>query len=596
MTGNLHSVEYGPWNPGIKSQLPSALLPAVTIFRPENALVSADEARELTDFTGLIPYELATLKPERLAMHELLVRITADFSVADGPNYEDLGISFRGIAQAILSNYLDDHWDVVRRLYESLKDRTTQFIDDELSRTLFGAAESEDEKTTWSGFFRRSNNRNKKASGASKPANSTDRIEAALTRWRIEAGTSDDPMARAGFEALIRIVSAISRRHGGLRGEKELLVTLATNRVCDSYGSKLIGQATEIFIQEAVEREIFRLLPTQDHPVMMNIKGASASGKSTMRPLQRTLAEEIGIAWEDFAVISPDIWRKFLLDYGTLGDEYKYADTLTGHEVEIIDQKLDRYMADKAQKGAMSHLLIDRFRFDSFAAEPDAEEGSNLLTRFGDEIYMFFMITSPEATVERAWHRGLQFGRYKAVDDLLDHNVEAFTGMFTWALRSDKTVHYEFLDNSVSRGETPRTVAFGRNGDMTILDMKSLIDINRYQKINIDALSPEGVYPESDLLKTEINTTFLKQCAKQIASITFTDRDTGNPYARMENGKLVWTDPIVYRAALSNEETKAGLLAMLQPFDDAASTLTAEPQPIDPDDIHTLGQWGQSQE
>ena len=31
--------------------------------------------------------------------------------------------------------------------------------------------------------------------------------------------------------------------------------------------------------------------------------------------------------------------------------------------------------------------------------------------------------------MERAWYRGEQFGRYKAVDDLLAHNVEAFTGM-----------------------------------------------------------------------------------------------------------------------------------------------------------------------
>ncbi len=56
--------------------------------------------------------------------------------------------------------------------------------------------------------------------------------------------------------------------------------------------------------------------------------------------------------------------------------------------------------------------------------------------------HMFFVITPPDATVERAWQRGLKFGRYKAVDDLLDHNVEAFTGMpnlsFTWALRTRK--------------------------------------------------------------------------------------------------------------------------------------------------------------
>jgi hypothetical protein len=37
---------------------------------------------------------------------------------------------------------------------------------------------------------------------------------------------------------------------------------------------------------------------------------------------------------------------------------------------------------------------------------------------------MFFIITPPEMTVERAWTRGLKVGRYKAVEDLLAHNVE----------------------------------------------------------------------------------------------------------------------------------------------------------------------------
>jgi hypothetical protein len=132
---------------------------------------------------------------------------------------------------------------------------------------------------------------------------------------------------------------------------------------------------------------------------------------------------------------SPDIWRKFLLDYGSLGSAYKYAGTLTGHELEIIDKKLDRHMAMKAARGETPHLLIDRFRFDSFV---EGREPTRLLTRFGDLVYMFFLITPPEMTVERAWKRGLQVGRYKAVEDLLAHNVEAYTGMpelfFTWAL------------------------------------------------------------------------------------------------------------------------------------------------------------------
>ena len=157
----------------------------------------------------------------------------------------------------------------------------------------------------------------------------------------------------------------------------------------------------------------------------MNIKGASASGKSTMRPLQRMLAKRLGVPWSDFALISPDIWRKFLLDYDALGKAYKYAGALTSQELEIVDRKLDRYIAHKAASGLLSHLLIDRFRFDSFVPDADAAVSSKLLTRFGTHVFLHFMITPPEATVERAWERGKKIGRYKAVDDLLAHNIEA---------------------------------------------------------------------------------------------------------------------------------------------------------------------------
>ena len=172
----------------------------------------------------------------------------------------------------------------------------------------------------------------------------------------------------------------------------------------------------------------------------MNIKGPSASGKSTLRPLQKKLAGDIGVDWSDFALISPDIWRKQLLDYGTLGEAYKYGGAFTARrDLQIVDQKLDRYMARKARARRMSHLLIDRFRFDSFAPDSD-EAGSNLLTRFGHVVYLFFMITPPESLVERAWNRGLEVGRYKAVDDTLAHAVEAYSGMpqlfFTWVQRS----------------------------------------------------------------------------------------------------------------------------------------------------------------
>ena len=78
------------------------------------------------------------------------------------------------------------------------------------------------------------------------------------------------------------------------------------------------------------------------------------------------------------------------------------------------------------------------------------------------------MITPQEATVDRAWQRGLELGRYKAVDDLLAHNVEAYTGMqnilFGRVLDPKASVHCEFLDSNVPRGEVPLTAAFGWSG------------------------------------------------------------------------------------------------------------------------------------
>ena len=327
---------------------------------------------------------------------------------------------------------------------------------------------------------------------------------------------------------------------------------------------------------------------------MMNTKGASASGKSTMRPLQRALAGGLGVQWSDFAVVSPDIWRKYLLDYGALGDGYKYAGAFTARELAIVDQKLDRYMARKAERGGMPHLLIDRFRFDSFA--PDSSEaGSNLLTRFGREVYMFFMITPPHETVERAWLRGLEVGRYKAVDDTLAHNVEAYAGMpdlfFTWALRPGMSVHYEFLDNSVPSGERPRTVAFGRGGELNVLDVNCMLDVERYRKIDVDAHGPGEVYPGREAMAPESNVGFLAECVCRLPAVNFAERDTGRIYARTESGRLAWTDPEALARALRNEATRAGIRAIVPEALDSA--VPARPgETLRAADFHTLGRWG----
>jgi hypothetical protein len=451
------------------------------------------------------------------------------------------------------------------------------------------ASGSDIPKRGWFGF-------GKPKPAAAAPSESPEtRDRRIAAEWQEKSKAANDPLNESCFWALGAVATAIIAKHGRLYADRKLLTELAVTLVCNDYGSEVIGEAIQPFIQEAAADEGYRLLPAQAHPVVMNVKGASASGKSTMRPLQRALAEKLHLPWNEFALISPDIWRKYLLDYDSLGAGYKYAGTLTGHEIEIIDKKLDLRMAAKAANGKMSHLLIDRFRFDSFA--PAGKESNRLLTRFGDLVYMFFMITPPEMTVERAWKRGLKFGRYKAVDDLLAHNVEAYEGMpelfFTWALNIGRRVHYEFLDNSVAEGARPRTVAFGWNQELTILDVKAMLNIDRFRKININAHAPAEVYI-GDNLAPEANVEFLKRCARMIPVINFADYDTGHVYARLERGQWTWRDEHGFARALQDADTKAGLEAVApNKFNPASAKPVAQPN-LAGDKAHTLGAWGEA--
>ena len=588
----------GPWNPGLHSQIPAELLPLATIYRTENVYTTLHEVRELADLTGLDMEDLVTFRPQRLVVHELLVRVTADFSVEDGRKTEDLGINFRRIAEAILTRHIMPHMPQITTAYQTLRTQLCTVIRSELDKALKSNAThlSQQRAGWWSRLF---------GSAATKtplpPEDDTQSREMlTIYHWESQSQTTADPLQRAACQSLARVAGAMHARHGRLWGNRELITDMAANLACNEYGSEEIGRLIEPHMQQAAQTERFRLLPVQANPLVMNTKGASAAGKSTLRPLQRTLAARIGVRWDDFAMISPDIFRKFLLDYDALGSAYKYAGSFTGQELQIVDQKLDRYMARKAARGAMSHLLIDRFRFDTFAPASDVA-GSNLLTRFGSLVYLFFVITPPHATVDRAWTRGLEVGRYKAVDDLLAHNIEAYSGIpevfFTWALSGDKKVHYEFLDNSGVLGEQPRTIAFGWNGEINVLDVKGLLDVERYRKIDVNARSADAVYPGIADMAPERNTTFLAQCAQRLPVVNFVDAASGRIYLRLEAGKLAWCDPLVLTAAVADPQTRAGINAVA-PHALAGNTPAAQQAPpnfqelLNQEYTHTLGNWG----
>src|SRR4051812_24548881 len=113
--------EFDHWHPGVLSRIPREIRHLATIHPPENVYTALTQAEELHDLTGLPVSELVAFRPQRLALHELLVRVTADFSIPDGAKLEDLGINFRRTVSTMLANYIAPEHEAIDAAYEVLR-------------------------------------------------------------------------------------------------------------------------------------------------------------------------------------------------------------------------------------------------------------------------------------------------------------------------------------------------------------------------------------------------------------------------------------------------------------------------------------------
>ncbi len=552
------------WNPGVASRIPREFQPLETIHRAEHVFPGPELVEDYVRITGLPHEELVMFRPARLVLHEVIVRVTADIAVSEGASEEVFGQNFRRIAGTILSDYVMPRMAEFEGLHEDLRRRTAERVRTILDARFGAVTEAPRPRAFRFGLFKRA-----APDRAVLAEASADREHRVVATLKADGQAASDPFERALFRSLYRILGAVLATRGRVGSDHAVLTELVTRHVCNQFGSRLIGGAIAPLVDAAIEREGYARVVNRAAPVLISLKGASASGKSSIRPMVKRLMLDSGIEPDGYATISPDVWRRMLLDYESLGEAYKYAGHLTSREVMVIDAKLDRYIRDKAhQAKAISHLLVDRFRFDSFSTQEIGRVLQGTYTRYVSTIHMYFIVTPPEETVERGWQRALERGRYKAVEDFLGHCVEAYSGMprvlFRWLGYRHVDFRFYFLDNRVPKGAFPTPIACGDGEQMTIYDPEGLVNIDRYQKIDIDARSPEAVYPPGPAMETRNNLGFLRQCLRRIPVVTFLDGPEGKAWLEVRNGRFTIMDAATFDR-VAREERIAAILREIAP-------------------------------
>ncbi len=553
---------FSAWNPGIVSNIPQEYRHLETIYQQCNVFTSQHEVEELCRETGLSQEELVQFKPARLMLHELIVRVSANIVVREGEHEEDLGIHFREIATKIYKVYIQPELADIENNFYILEERLSKLVNNELDKLLFVPTPMPP-KTRWYSLFKPA-----KAKSEKSPETTAEKEFRLIASFREKGLKHNDPEQAAVFRSLYRVLGSISSSRGYLGQDQKLLTRITTRHACNYYASHMIGDKVEGIVRAAIAEENYASIPDAEKPILISLKGTSASGKSSLRPMLQDMIRQFGIEKDGYGTISPDIWRRLLLDYNSLGQAYKYAGRLTSYEVNIIDSKLDHYIRTKAEAShSIPHMVVDRFRFDSFSSEKISRILHNTYVRYIDTMYMFFVITPPEETVVRGWERGQTRGRYKAVEDFLGHSVEAYAGipklLFKWLGYKKPRFIFEFLDNSVPKGTYPTTIARGTQSRIEIFDPVAFIDIQRYQHINVMADDPASVYLDRTALKPENNIEFLQQCIDKIERVDFIDVNSNQVYLQSRHRKLELCNESVFRSVIANPEiaTIFGIIA-----------------------------------
>ena len=146
-------------------------------------------------------------------------------------------------------------------------------------------------------------------------------------------------------------------------------------------------------------------------------------------------------------------------------------------------------------------------------------------------------------------------------------SAKAYQGIpkliFKWLAHTKPRYEFTFFDNRVPKGQFPLTSAIGNQKGMQVFDPMVLVNIERYQKINIRAQCLEQVYPDEGRMSIANNMGFFNQCLIRFPNVSFSISQGEEPYLIVRQKAYTITNQHQFDQQLGDPQLKLVLEQVL---------------------------------
>lgn len=415
-----------------------------SILKQHVVIRGVDELAELQLLTNDLPKNLAAFRPERLALHEIVVAVLNRIQCpsADGLNNEEL------MQQTVKKIYVELKPQIeieAIKLYQ-LREKLHKKINILVHRVVTNSTLTDDKKSVYYADIKDMYHK--------------------LIQLKFKLGKHIP-----GYT----IQDAISAR----------LTDIHYSRYASPRIEELVNQHLDKLIMEGKLKPY--AIPSPDKRVTFIVSGGPASGKGSVVSQIQSSPPLSDIPWDNIAKFNTDSLKPILLDPTTV--EPELYSQLAQEEASLVNAKAQNKLKKLALAGKAPHAI-----FDQVFVGPDQLEIAKLNN---GKSYVTVVSTDVINAVERSYLRGMLTGRFEHTFGILSLH-KYMTIQFPNRLPElmNQNVSIQIVDNNVPKGLEPVLIADINCFNNTVIIYNEAKLIHFIQKIAINpyASSQDEVY------------------------------------------------------------------------------------------------------